>query len=247
LRNSDSIAIRRWRGVGGIISVIGVGQAGRGVLDRIRFDRADFLEEATQTADGSERLRGAIGESDVVIVIGGTEEKIYPIDLKAVQNDGMVALATRDASSSMGATLPEFVEFVASVVIGERNSIDFADIRSLMEDGELTAFGAGQGFGANKLDEAARKALSGGMMAGRTGIKKLLLDITAGPETGLLEMTRTVELVRALVNEDVMITFGHNLNSKTEEPDSARVVILAGECCVGSKKEWNYDPLCRIV
>jgi cell division GTPase FtsZ len=246
LKNSDSFAVRWWRGVG----VVGVGQAGRGVLEHISLDGMDFLEETMENADDFAWLRDAVGGFEAVIVIGGTEEKIYPAVLNAAKSDGTVVFATQDASSpSMAAVLPELVEVIARIVGGENYliNIDLADLQFLMEDGGLTAFGVGQGSGEDKLSEAARKALSGDMMAGKTGIKRLLVDMAVGPEIGIVEMQKAVELVKALADDDALIIWGHTIDQKAEELNSAKVIILASECRIADEEERPRDPLCRII
>ncbi|GHV48821.1 hypothetical protein FACS1894204_13250 [Synergistales bacterium] len=220
------------------IGIVGVGQTACDVLDLCD------LNEALKTGDILDHL----SDADLIILVGGTEEKMFPVVLDAAKNSGALVISTRDVSSpSMNECLPGIIKALVSIAgSDDPNCIDMADLQTFLEDYGLTAFGTGQGFGVDKMTDAAKQALDYPMMAGKVGAKKILLEITAGKNASMKELHNVYSLVRTVMDEDVMTICGCRCDPKMGSLNSACVIIMAGGGVVDGQ-EQSLEPLCRIV
>lgn len=89
-------------------------------------------------------------------------------------------------------------------------NVDFADVRTVMQDGGSALMGTGIGRGENRAMEAAQQAISSPLLdnisvAGSTGV---LLNITGGEDLTLGEVTQISEIVHDAVGDEAEIIFG---------------------------------------
>ncbi|HEX9565302.1 MAG TPA: cell division protein FtsZ [Gemmatimonadaceae bacterium] len=89
-------------------------------------------------------------------------------------------------------------------------NVDFADVRTVMQEGGSALMGTGIGRGENRAMEAAQQAISSPLLdnisvAGSTGV---LLNITGGEDLTLGEVTQISEIVHDAVGDDAEIIFG---------------------------------------
>jgi cell division protein FtsZ len=89
-------------------------------------------------------------------------------------------------------------------------NVDFADVRTVMQEGGSALMGTGIGRGENRAMEAAQQAISSPLLdnisiAGSTGV---LLNITGGLDLTLGEVTQISEIVHDAVGDDAEIIFG---------------------------------------
>ena len=89
-------------------------------------------------------------------------------------------------------------------------NVDFADVRTVMQNGGSALMGTGIGRGENRAMEAAQQAISSPLLdnisvAGSTGV---LLNITGGTDLTLGEVTQISEIVHDAVGDDAEIIFG---------------------------------------
>jgi cell division protein FtsZ len=89
-------------------------------------------------------------------------------------------------------------------------NVDFADVRTVMQNGGSALMGTGVGRGENRAMEAAQQAIASPLLdnvsiAGSTGV---LLNITGGNDLTLGEVTQISEIVHDAVGDDAEIIFG---------------------------------------
>src|SRR5574342_26506 len=89
-------------------------------------------------------------------------------------------------------------------------NVDFADVRTVMQNGGAALMGTGIGRGENRALEAAQQAISSPLLdnisiAGATGV---LLNITGGGDLTLGEVTQISEIVHDAVGDEAEIIFG---------------------------------------
>ncbi|MGQ0646262.1 MAG: cell division protein FtsZ [Gemmatimonadaceae bacterium] len=89
-------------------------------------------------------------------------------------------------------------------------NVDFADVRTVMQNGGSALMGTGIGRGDNRAMEAAQQAISSPLLdnisiAGSTGV---LLNITGGGDLTLGEVTQISEIVHEAAGDDAEIIFG---------------------------------------
>ncbi|MBC7895847.1 MAG: cell division protein FtsZ [Cytophagaceae bacterium] len=89
-------------------------------------------------------------------------------------------------------------------------NVDFADVRTVMQNGGSALMGTGIGRGDNRAMEAAQQAISSPLLdnisiAGSSGV---LLNITGGGDLTLGEVTQISEIVHEAAGDDAEIIFG---------------------------------------
>ncbi len=106
-------------------------------------------------------------------------------------------------------------------------NVDFADVRTVMQNGGSALMGTGVGRGENRATEAAQQAISSPLLdnvsvAGAAGV---LLNITGGEDLTLGEVTQISDIIHDAVGDDSQIIFG----SVTEPAmqGEVRVTVIA--------------------
>jgi cell division protein FtsZ len=89
-------------------------------------------------------------------------------------------------------------------------NVDFADVRTVMENGGSALMGTGTGRGESRAIEAAQQAISSPLLdnvsvSGATGV---LVNISGGADLTLGEVHQITELVHEAVGDDAEIIFG---------------------------------------
>jgi len=89
-------------------------------------------------------------------------------------------------------------------------NVDFADVRTVMQNGGSALMGTGSGKGENRSLEAAQQAISSPLLdnisiAGATGV---LINITGGEDLTLGEVTQISEAIHDAAGDEAEIIFG---------------------------------------
>jgi cell division protein FtsZ len=89
-------------------------------------------------------------------------------------------------------------------------NVDFADVRTVMQNGGAALMGTGIGRGENRALEAAQQAISSPLLdnvsiAGATGV---LINIIGGDDLTLGETTQINDIIHDAVGDDAEIIFG---------------------------------------
>jgi cell division protein FtsZ len=106
-------------------------------------------------------------------------------------------------------------------------NVDFADVKSVMSSMGQALMGIGQASGENRAVEAATQAISSPLLEdidieGATGI---LINITAGPDVGIMEINEACSVIQEAAHEDANIIFGAVIDESMA--DSIRVTVIA--------------------
>jgi cell division protein FtsZ len=105
-------------------------------------------------------------------------------------------------------------------------NLDFADVRTIMEDAGTALMGIGSSSGESRASEAATAAISSPLLEesveGATGI---LLNITGGRELGLFEVNEAAEIVQGAADSSANIIFGAVIDEALG--DEVRVTVIA--------------------
>ena len=105
-------------------------------------------------------------------------------------------------------------------------NLDFADVKTVMENKGLAHMGIGWASGENKAVEAAEKAIKSPLLeTSIQGAKAVLLNITGGPELGLFEVNEASELVAQAADPDVNLIFGAVIDESLQ--DEIKITVIA--------------------
>ena len=106
-------------------------------------------------------------------------------------------------------------------------NLDFADVKSVMEEMGKAMMGTGEGEGENRALEAAERAIANPLLDGvsMAGAKGVIISIIGGEDMKLLEVDEAANHIRELVDEDANIIWGSAFNPDLE--GKIRVSVVA--------------------
>ncbi|TFL17894.1 cell division protein FtsZ [Jannaschia formosa] len=116
-------------------------------------------------------------------------------------------------------------------------NLDFADVRSVMDEMGKAMMGTGEAEGEDRAVEAAEKAIANPLLdeLSLKGAKGVLINITGGYDLTLFEMDEAANRIRQEVDEDANIIVGSTLDPDME--GMMRVSVVAtGIDAVASKE-----------
>ena len=106
-------------------------------------------------------------------------------------------------------------------------NLDFADIKSIMEDKGKAIMGTGEAEGENRARVAAEQALSNPLLdeCSMKGAKGVLINVTGGDDMTLMEIDEAANIVKAEVDDDANIIFGSSLDSSITGKIRVSIVV----------------------
>jgi cell division protein FtsZ len=171
-------------------------------------------KRAKQAAEGIQRLRDNV---DTLIVI--PNERLLSI----VERRTTILDAFREADD----VLRQGVQGITDLItIPGLINLDFADVRTIMQDQGSALMGIGTAGGEARSTEAAKAAISSPLLEesvdGATGV---LLNITGGRDLGLFEVNEAAEIISTASAADSNIIFGAVVDEGMG--DEVRVTVIA--------------------
>ncbi len=105
-------------------------------------------------------------------------------------------------------------------------NLDFADVKTIMEETGTALMGIGVGSGENRTIEAASAAISSPLLeTSIEGARGVLLNITGGPGLGLFEVNEAADIVAEAADPEANIIFGAVIDESMK--DDVRVTVIA--------------------
>lgn len=150
-----------------------------------------------------------------------------------IPNDRLLTASERrsrlvDAFRMADDVLRQAVQGVSDIItIPGLINVDFADVKAIMTNAGTAIMGIGQAMGDNRAEEAARMAISSPLLeASIEGARGVLLNITAGPDVTLDEVSDAARVVQSVTDaEDAFIILGCVIDEALE--NEVRVTVLA--------------------
>jgi cell division protein FtsZ len=94
-------------------------------------------------------------------------------------------------------------------------NLDFADVRTIMQDAGSALMGIGFATGENRAREAAERALRSPLIDTElVGARGILLSIAGGEDLSLFEVNEAAEVVRQGATDDTNIIFGATIDER---------------------------------
>ncbi len=106
-------------------------------------------------------------------------------------------------------------------------NVDFADVKTIMENMGRAVMGTGTGKGEGGAFEAAKRAISNPLLEDSSveGARGILINVTGGLELSLSEMQEAASLIYDSAHEDVNVIFGAVIDPDIS--DEVRVTVIA--------------------
>jgi cell division protein FtsZ len=106
-------------------------------------------------------------------------------------------------------------------------NVDFADVKTIIEDKGRGVMGSGVGKGDTGALEAAKKAIANPLLEESSieGSKGILVNITGGLELSLNDVQEAISFIYDSAHDDVHLIFGAVIDGDVEE--EVRVTVIA--------------------
>jgi cell division protein FtsZ len=177
--------------------------------------------------EGQERMR---------LALQGIEELKKEVDaLITIPNDRLLAIVDREttvrnAFEQCDNILKQAVEGISDLITmpGIIN-VDFADIRSVMENAGSALMGVGVSSGEKRAEEAARSAINSPLLeVSITGAKGVLFAIAGGDDLAMLEVQDAARVITESIDPHAKVIFGAIKDEKLKKNEIKVTVIATG-------------------
>ncbi|NCT01891.1 cell division protein FtsZ [Candidatus Parcubacteria bacterium] len=177
--------------------------------------------------EGQERMR---------LALQGIEELKQEVDaLITIPNDRLLAIVDKEttvqsAFEQCDNILKQAVEGISDLITmpGIIN-VDFADIRSVMENAGSALMGVGISSGEKRAEEAARAAINSPLLeVSITGAKGVLFAIAGGDDLGMLEVQEAARVITESIDPQARVIFGAIKDDKLKKNEIKVTVIATG-------------------
>jgi len=177
--------------------------------------------------EGQERMR---------LALAGIEELKQEVDaLIIIPNDRLLAIVDKEttvqnAFEQCDNILKQAVEGISNLITmpGIIN-VDFADIRSVMENAGSALMGVGISSGEKRAEEAAKAAINSPLLeVSITGAKGVLFAIAGGEDLGMLEIQDAARVITESIDPQARVIFGAIKDEKLKKNELKVTVIATG-------------------
>ena len=145
-------------------------------------------------------FEGPLKKNNAAIGINNLQESVDT--LIAIPNDKLfeipgMNISLMNAFKEANGVLKMGIKGISDLIIKQGTvNLDFADVKSIMQNSGIAMLGFGEANGDEKAKSATTQALSSPLLEKSIeGAKKILLNITAGPDIGLQEIQEIAETV----------------------------------------------------
>lgn len=159
------------------------------------------LKRKQQSEDGLENLRGKV---DTLITI---------------PNDRILSIIDKktpliDAFTVVDDVLRQGVQGIADIItVHGMINVDFADVRTVMQNAGSALMGIGYGAGENRAVEAAKAAIESPLLEMDIGgAKGILFNVTGGNDLSMFEVDEAARIITEAADPDATIIFGAVVN-----------------------------------
>ena len=106
-------------------------------------------------------------------------------------------------------------------------NVDFADVKTVMENMGMALMGTGTATGEHRAVEAAQKAISNPLLEEQSiqGARAILINVTGGEDLTLAEFNEACQIVQQAADDDANIIFG--LVQDGAMKDQVKVSVIA--------------------
>lgn len=160
------------------------------------------------------------GQRRFIQAIDGYDRLKEKVDtLITIPNDKILSIIDKktpllDAFNIVDEVLNQGVQGVSDLItLPGLINVDFADVRSVMENAGSALMGIGYGSGENRAVEAARAAVDSPLLElSIAGARGLLFNITGGSDLSMFEVDEAARIITEACDPEANIIFGATIN-----------------------------------
>ena len=188
--------------------------------------------------EGIARLKDQV---DTLIVIDNDR-------LLQLNSQGEQTYTWEDALKMADSVLQQGIQAIAEVVTvpGEIN-VDFADVRTILNNAGPAWLAIGRGKGENRAVDAARQATKSPLLdISMDGARRILFVISGGPSLTLQEVQDAARVIQDMSDPDANIIFGTCRDAKLDD-DIKITMVAASFPVMAENQQLREDELERLL
>ncbi|QNQ82457.1 cell division protein FtsZ [Lactobacillus sp. PV037] len=181
---------------------------------------------------------------------GIAELKQYVDTLVIIANNRLLEMVDKktpmmDAFKEADNVLRQGVQGISDLITStDYVNLDFADVKTVMENQGAALMGIGRASGENRTVEATKLAISSPLLeVSIDGAKQVLLNITGGPDLTLFEAQDASDIVSKAAGDGVNIIFGTSINANLG--DEVVVTVIATGIDAKAEEAASRQPMRR--
>ncbi len=164
---------------------------------------------------------------------GIAELREYVDTLITIPNERLYAFVERNVTTweafrLADDVLRQAVQGISDLIVvpGEVN-LDFADVKTVMENMGMALMGTGTASGEHRAVEAAQRAISNPLLEEQSiqGARAILINITGGDDLTMAEVGEACNVIQQAADEEANIIFG--LVKNAEARDEVKISVIA--------------------
>jgi len=176
------------------------------------------------------------GQQRMRLALQGIEELKQEVDaLITIPNDRLLAIVDKETTVSNAFEqcdniLMQAVEGISDLITmpGIIN-VDFADIRSVMENAGSALMGVGISSGEKRAEEAAQAAINSPLLeVSITGAKGVLFAIAGGDDLTMNEIQEAAQVITESIDQNARVIFGAIKDNRLKKNELKITVIASG-------------------
>ena len=195
-------------------------------IERTRIDKAEF---------GLQQLRDV---SDTVIVIDNNR-------LVAIAGNLPVQQAFAVANELISTMIKGIVEIIA---VPSLVNLDYADVKAIMSNGDVSVIGIGESDSENRVEEAVKRALTNPLLeVSYEGATGALIHVTGGGDLTLEEVSRAGDLITEALDADANVIWGARIDNSMNGKIRVMTIVtgVKSPYILGRSKSRGVSPAAR--
>lgn len=242
LEGTDMLFITAGLGGGtgsGSVQVIAEIARSMGVLTVAVVTKPFSFEGLKRKKQADEALQNLQGKVDTLIVI---------------PNDKILSLIDKttpltEAFQVVDEVLQHAIEGISSLItVHGLVNVDFADVKSIMQDAGTALMGIGYGTGDSRAAEAARAAVDSPLLElSINGAKGVLFNITGGNDLSMFEVDEAARIITEAADPEANIIFGAVIDEQYTGQVKCTVVATGFDTVPLSGEHMHRLPTGKMV
>ena len=178
------------------------------------------------TFEGTQRRRNA--EQAIEALQSSVDTLITIPNDRLLQIAGKTA-SIKDAFRMADDVLRQGIQGISELItIPGLINLDFADVKTIMQDGGAALMAIGRGSGENRAREAAERAIHSALLdVSIEGARSIIFNIKGGEDMSLFEVNEAAEVIRGNAHPECNIIFGAVIDADMKD-DIQLTVIATG-------------------
>ncbi len=122
-------------------------------------------------------------------------------------------------------------------------NVDFADVRTIMQNAGSSLMGIGTGVGENRAQAAARSAIASPLLEiTMDGARGVLFNVIGGPDLTMNEVDEAAKIIASAADSDANIIFGATIDESMRDQMKINVIATGFDSTRQTLREFVAPP-----